>query len=521
MILPGGFLRRLDADFIFRTDASTTIGFGHVMRCLSLADALSERGAKVAFVSREHHGSLCDLIAERGYLLARLPAPDSGIRFGNGLEYAAWLGAAWERDVAQTREAIRSFGMESPCLIIDHYAIDFRWEYALRDSARNIMVIDDLANRRHDCDMLLDQNYHPTPEERYEGRVPRYCRMLFGPRYALLRPEFARARASVCPRDGEVRRLFVFLGGTDAGNATERVIDAVRLARVPAHIEVDVVIGASHQARERLLSLANAESSIRCHVETSCMAELLARADLAIGAGGSATWERCALGVPTLAVCLADNQRELLHHGSRRGFVYVPDMDSTIDVAMLAEHLRALLANSGLRNLLSVAGMALVDGLGVERVATELLAAGIKIRRATQDDGDAILRWRNDPAVRNVSRSSEVIAPEQHQRWLADVLASTSRVLLIGEHDGAPIGVVRFDAENDSAEVSIYLKPSRIGRGEGVALLRAAEAWLRRECPTVTTLRAYVAARNMASQRIFERCGYLPESAQYAKRTAI
>jgi RimJ/RimL family protein N-acetyltransferase len=248
------------------------------------------------------------------------------------------------------------------------------------------------------------------------------------------------------------------------------------------------------------------------------MAGLMAQADLAIGAGGSATWERCALGVPTLALCLADNQRELLRQAGRHGLVCAPDFDGGIDAAPLALHLQALLDNSALRHQLSHRGMALVDGLGADRVAAELLPPAVQLRRAQRSDADDLHRWRNDPAVRAVSRDARPIEIEDHRRWLDGVLASPTRRLLIGEVAGDPLGVVRFDLDGPTAEVSIYLVPGRPGRGAGTALLRAAEAWLRRECPAVTTLVAQVNAGNPASHRLFERCGYVPQSTHYARR---
>lgn len=477
-----------------RADATPTMGSGHAMRCLSLADALKARGASVRFVVRELPGHLAALVVEHGHTLAMLPpiaADESG-------------------DAEQTLTAC------APCdwIVVDHYALGANWEAAMRQTCR-VLAIDDLA-RPHRSDIVLDQNFADDAERRYAGRIAEGSTLLLGPHYALLAHEFAEARRCCRARDGVARRLHVFLGGMDAANVTETVLKAVALG-APPDLGLEVVIGAAHPARAHIEALCAARPDTQCHVQTSSMASLLAGADMAIGAGGSAIWERCALGVPTLALCVADNQRAVLHHGSRSGIVYAPEI-AIDDVEAIALHLRALLANSGLRHHLSRNGLALVDGRGAERVAAALMDTGITTRRATLADSRQLHDWRNDAAVRAVSRNAAEIDYADHERWLRGVLASSTRHLLIGERDGAAVGVVRFDVSERTAEVSIHLVPARFGRGEGRALLRAAEAWLRREDGAVESLRAHVNAGNVPSQRLFEAGGYSLAATQFIKR---
>lgn len=479
-----------------RADASAAIGSGHVMRCASLADALRERGHAVDFVTRGLPAHLADDLHGRGHgLLALAP------------------GTVTEaEDAAESR---RRAGTPD-WWVVDHYALGRTWELAVRHDGGRLLAIDDIL-RPHDSDLLLDQNLHGTPDERYATLVPPRCTRLLGPRYALLRAEFAQARATVAPRDGRVKRLLVFLGGMDADNVTERVLRAVQAARL-ADVGVDIVVGAGHPALERIQALAGELPNARCHVQTSRMVDLLAHADLAVGAGGTATWERCALGVPTLALCIADNQRDLLDAGSRAGIVYVPDSADQSDPDALATHLRALVGNTALRRWLSRNAFDCVDGNGARRVAAAMHAGGIVARRAVAADCDALHAWRNDPRVRGVSRNTEEIDLAAHRRWFERVLASPRQCLLVGEQAGEPVGVVRFDIEGDGAEVSIYLVPQAMGRGHGGPLLLAAEDWLRREQPAVTTLRAHVREDNPPSQRLFESTGYARQAADYAKR---
>lgn len=479
-----------------RADASAAVGSGHVMRCGSLADALRENGHAIDFVSRGLPVHLADDLRRRGHgLLALASGPVT--------------------EAEDAAESLRRAGTPD-WWVIDHYALGQPWEDAVRRGSVRLLAIDDIG-RPHDTDLLLDQNLQGTPDDRYADRVPPHCTRLLGPRYALLRAEFAQARSTVAPRDGRVRRLLVFLGGMDADNVTERVLLAVRAARLP-DIGVDIVVGAGHPALERLQALACKLPNARCHVQTTRMVDLMAQADLAVGAGGTATWERCALGVPTLALCIADNQRDLLDASSRAGIVYVPDSSDQGNPATLAMHLRALVGNTALRRWLSRNAYECVDGNGARRVAAAMHAGGIVTRRAVATDCDALHAWRNDPRVRGVSRNTGEIDLAAHRRWFDRVLTSPHQCLLVGEQAGEPVGVVRFDIDGDAAEVSIYLVPQAMGRGHGGPLLLAAEDWLRREQPAVATLRAHVREDNPPSQRLFESTGYARQAADYAKR---
>jgi UDP-2,4-diacetamido-2,4,6-trideoxy-beta-L-altropyranose hydrolase len=480
---------------VIRTDASPLIGSGHVVRCLCLADALHAGGASVSFVSRTMPHHLMQAIVEHGHRVVALPDGDAG------------------SEALDARQTLAVCG-PSDWIVVDHYGLGADWETVVGAAGR-VLAIDDLA-RAHACDALLDQNFHPESERRYAGRIREDCRLMLGPRYALLRNEFAQARQHAVVRDGDVKRLHVFLGGMDAGNVTETVLRAVDSIQ-RSDLALDVVIGATHPARARIQHHVASRAGARCHVDTPDMAALLVRADLAIGAGGTATWERCALGVPTLGLCLADNQRELLFQAGRHGFVHAPDIDFN-DAEAIALHLRALLASSGLRHHLSRTSLALVDGRGAQRVAAMLLAPQITLRRAVRSDARRLHDWRNAPSIRAVSHNTAEIPYAEHERWLDGVLASASHHLLIGELAGEPIGVVRFDERNGEAEVSIYLAPTRTGRGEGPALLRAAEGWLHSERPAVLMLRARVQAGNTASHHLFERCGYEQDSTHYVKR---
>jgi UDP-2,4-diacetamido-2,4,6-trideoxy-beta-L-altropyranose hydrolase len=306
-----------------RVDASLTMGTGHVMRCLTLAEALRARGMQCHFICRAHPGNLIATIRQRGFVVTELPAGLADFKpksdEGEPLPaHAHWIGCDWRRDAEQTLAAVHA--IQPAWLMIDHYGIDTRWEEGFRRQGCRIMVIDDLADRTHDCDLLLDQNFYADMATRYHGLVPRSCRMLLGPMHVLLRPEFILAKKNSRLRNGTVRRILVFFGGSDPTNQTEKVLVALgKLNR--QEIEVDVVIGASNPYRRQLQPLCEMMTNVTLRCEVSNMAELIFRADLGIGAGGSAMWERLYLGLPSLTVVFADNQVRTTQDAAKLGVI--------------------------------------------------------------------------------------------------------------------------------------------------------------------------------------------------------
>lgn len=348
----------------FRVDASSQIGTGHFMRCLTLAGALKLRGAQIRFISRYLPEHLAGMVFAEGHQLMALDSGFSSELTSDTPTYAHWLGTSQLKDAQAAFVALSDRDWD--WLVVDHYALDARWESALRGAAKRILVIDDIANRRHDCDVLLDQNLFSDMRTRYVEKVPAHCQQLLGPHYALLRDEFRQLRAQVKPRTGPVKRVLVFFGGVDADNYTSLAITALTESAVRG-IHVDVVIGAQHPNRVQIESEC-AEHQFDCHVQTNRMAELMAAADLAIGAGGSATWERCCLGLPALTVSLADNQTAIAQALDLLGAGRYVGSQETASVAVMRKAILDLLQDSKQVQSLSQKAYSTVDGLGVARL---------------------------------------------------------------------------------------------------------------------------------------------------------
>ena len=496
----------------FRADANSQIGTGHFMRCLTLATELKRQGAQIRIVSRELPDYLCDMLTAKDMEFVSLESNAIPSTIGE-LKHSHWLGTSQEQDAQACIQALSDRTWD--WLVVDHYALDAHWETALRGSAKKIMVIDDIADRQHDCDVLLDQNYYADMQTRYTGKIPEHCKLLLGPSYALLRDEFRMLREQVKPRTGPVKRILVFFGGVDADNYTGLAIKAlVELAL--KDIQVDVVIGAQHPCRSEI-EAACAENGYVCHVQTNKMTELMAAADLAIGAGGSATWERCCLGLPALAFCTADNQQRQLADAAQEGLLYAPSI-VTHRTAAIKRHTIALLENDHLRWHLSRRAMQAVDGRGVLRIIGTLACSGIEMRRADVDDSAKLFEWRNHPSIREVSRNADIIDWHDHQRWFASVLTDTQKMLLIGQRLESTVGVVRFDKQGEAAEVSIYLVPDAASSGLGQSLLKSAEHWLVLNHPEISKIRAHILGGNERSQRLFLGADYQVESTHYLKK---
>lgn len=498
----------------FRTDASNHIGTGHFMRCLTLANEFKKQGAQIRFISRNLPSYLSDLLEAKGLEYIPLNTVERQ-KSTDELVYSSWLGTSQTRDAQETLEALANQLWD--WLVVDHYALDKRWETAVRGSCKKVMVIDDLADRQHDCDVLLDQNFYVDMHTRYIDKVPTHCQLILGPRYALLREEFRALRERVKVRTGDVKKILVFFGGVDAENYTSLAIQA--LAELNITLQVDVVIGFQHPNRDQIKQACIAYGFI-CHIQTTRIAELMSEADLAIGGGGTATWERCCFGLPTISFCLAENQRKLIADAALAGLLYAPISKRNM-VEVIRDHVDSLLENPVLIKLISNTAMKFVDGKGSLRILTAMKIDSIEIKQAGKDDLKNIFEWRNNKKIRDVSINSAPISWDEHQRWFDAVLTNKNCLLVIGTTGNKTVGVARFDIANIEAEVSIYLVPDGGFAGHGHNLLMSAERWLNAKRPEIKHIYASVLPKNDTSKNLFLASGYHENKIRYQKTFEI
>ena len=350
-----------------RVDSSLEIGSGHLMRCLTLADLLRQKGCVVSFICRELPGNLCHIAEGKGFTVYRLPYKEAQrVEYTQQPLHAYWLGVDWELDAKETIAVLAGAEGSVDWLIADHYALDNRWESRVWPHAHRIMVIDDLADRHHECNLLVDQNFYESFGNRYDELVPNDCRKLLGPKYALLRREFAEARKGSRQRNGNIQHILIFFGGSDLTNETTKALEAVGLIDRP-DLGVDVIIGVNNPNRYDIESVANTMSQATSHFHVDNMAELMAAADLYIGAAGITTWERCCLGLPSMIITVAQNQVQAIKDMANHNLLCYVGENSMVDACDIVDRLEYFLKNPLCLKQYSLNSMSLIDGLGSER----------------------------------------------------------------------------------------------------------------------------------------------------------
>lgn len=542
----------------FRVDAGLEIGSGHVMRSLALAEALRLAGARVCWIMRTRPGDLRRRVESKGFEVRSLPpatnaAPDAApaavppaSQGAARREHERWLGVPWQEDALETRRALGAGGagaIRPDLLVVDHYGIDARWESSLRPHVGRLCVIDDLGDRAHDCDLLVAPAAGLGPSH-LRRLVPEYCTILTGASYALIASEFAEKRTAAIARrrarPGGVARIFVGFGGVDRAGLTRASLKA--LLRVRFEGELDVVLGEEAPHREEVRSFLDEHfQNARLHVAPASIAPLMAEADLAIGAAGVMSWERCAVGLPAVVVCAAANQARVARalavvgaaavvaHGgedpraganSQVAGVLTPGGD--VEEA-LARCIGELLGEPEQLEVMSARAAYLCDGLGAARAALALMPeeAGdskpVSLRPARIADTKLLYEWQTHPSTRRYARRPEPPQYEEHRRWVRRKIRDPLCIFHIVEYDAKPAGVVRLDAleQPRAFEVSIHVDPELKRRGIARAALRA----IRRLVPWAE-FHAWVLPENEASRRLFESAGYKFWEGRYVERPA-
>ena len=503
--------------FLIRADASLQIGSGHIMRCLTLAHKLRQQHHRITFITRAHQGHLADTIRRQGFDCILLPLPNSATPFSPpqrqpcpfvqifdlGIKghaaaqrarlktqappHAAWLATSQAQDITDCAPHIRALAPD--WIICDHYALSAPWHTAARAiSHSKIMVIDDLHDRPHDADLLLDQNHAHTAHD-YAHLVPPSCRILAGTRYALLRDEFAQHRATSLhqratppARQPETalphsQNILINLGGVDKDNHTLAVLQALSayvsgsLKALP--IRATIIMGATapHLARIQHYA-ATAPYPSQVIANATNMAELMTQATWAIGAAGSSSWERCALGLPTLLITIADNQRPIADQLQSAGAAIALEASQIPSPAFQTAIAHLMQPENQQR--ISQAAAQLCDAHGAERVAQHIaqLAAApqANLRPATAADCERIHTWRNHPSIRRMMFHPDPIPLPQHQTWFAAQLINPNFKMYIYTLGNTPqgYGSLKRIAPNEY-EWGFYLAPS-CPRGNGSIL---------------------------------------------------
>lgn len=361
--------------FCFRADASLHIGSGHVVRCLTIADALVKQGHESYFICRQHHGNLIEFVRQRGYMVYVLPEP--ALNNSDSLsEYQRWLGVTEQQDAQETLDILKEHPVD--WMIVDHYGLSIVWQQIVRQHVNWIVAIDDLANRQHDANIILDCGLANTPED-YAKLNKRKGLYLTGPSYALLRPEFRTKRLWLEQHPKSYNhgnlRILVNLGGIDKDNLTGTVLELLSHSQSRQHLSVTVVMGVNAPWKESVLQQAKKlPFSINILINANNMADLMAEHDLAIGAAGSTAWERCCLGLPTIMICMADNQKMIAK--------YLHDLGVAISLDQAEIHEKLLWAlqqfDQEQLQLMHQKALSITDGIGVDLLLQTIFSEEFK-----------------------------------------------------------------------------------------------------------------------------------------------
>ena len=492
-----------------RADASTEIGTGHIMRCLTLANALRETGAEIFFLCRPHAGNIVDLVCDQGYQVFCLEYPSQ--ESDNLLLHSNWLGSTQKQDAQQCVQYLKDNIVD--WIVVDHYSLDETWELELQPYCRNLMVIDDLSDRRHICDIILDQNFGST-KKKYQHLVPESSYILAGSDFTLLRPEFAEWRQYSLKRRQlpKIDSLLINLGGVDADNITAQLILQLEFCDLPEKTSVTVVLGATAPHFAEVERVANdSKYSVTVIVAASNMAQIMSNSDLAIGAAGSTTWERCCLGLPTILVAIADNQQLVASSLAQVGAAQVINQ-----VSELPDQI-----NSAKVNLvkLSTSSIQISDGQGALRVSRFITESYFGVQKhslipytaLTQEQSMFVLEMRNHQEIRQWMHNKCLISKSEHLLFIKGLIFCKDKRFFLVQRGDKILGAINFtdiNLKSQKAQFGIFANPFLDEKGRGKTLTTLALQYATKTL-NLTNLDLVVIPDNKLAINLYKKFGFI------------
>lgn len=494
---------------IFRVDSSLSIGTGHIIRCLNIAKQLKVVGGECLFITKTHNGNIIDKISEENFSIREILSEDKNDVYIE--DEKNWLGGNQINDAKIFCKFICDDCIVPDIIIVDHYSLDTKWEKYVKEKFPSciLVVIDDLCNRSHFCDFIIDQTFGRQLAD-YNAFNPNEAKLLMGTQYALLHPQFRKLRAESLIRkqnNKKKKNILLTLGGIDNNNTTGKIIDFLNESASDFINEIDIVIGSRYAFKEKLQKeILDSKYKIRIHQNTNNMPELMMGSDLAIGALGGTTWERCVMGLPAVNICIANNQKTIAKKLSAAGMIVLDA--KFLDSQSLLASLRTLNDNYERQKELA---KNICDGNGLLRIIQKLVLiqakdrVNIELSPATEDDTEFVYQLQCLPETRRYARNPNVPSWDEHQVWMKKKIGDCNSFFYIINHKSR-CGVLRLDPvqnENIDYEISIFLSNKYFGKGIASAAIKRA-LFLH----NLKTIVATVLPENVASNKLFEHVGF-------------
>ena len=482
-------------NFLIRVDSSLDIGYGHVMRCLTIADYLRDFGHEVEFCSRDCNANLNRRIIEKGF-------PLNIINVKNPKD--SWLGHSQQEDASEVLKLLEKKDFD--WLIVDHYCIDEIWESLVKQKAKAIWVLDDLVNRPHSCNLILDTTLARDPIE--YNKKDQSCKVYAGSRYAILRKPFLKLREKVfAKRESfkKVNRVLINLGGTDPLNLTLNVVKTFSDSSY-GPISFDIIANQKSKNYEELKSFCELKENLHVYGYVENIEEMIYKADLCIGAAGVSAYERASLGLPSILIQVADNQKDNItqfEHNKLGECIRLNELDRLHE--LLKEKFLKLSDKEHYQHVFKQC-FKNVSPLGIFDVISHVHKKNCyHLSEATIDDMEQVYEWQIYPNARKYARNQDPPSFKAHKSWFEASLKSTHRKMFILKVLDISLGFLRVDFNNESKvnEVSILISHGYYGMGLGKTGLG-----LLRDKMTGYDLHAFILPENKASIKIFEKCGY-------------
>lgn len=474
---------------IFQAEGGFGQGLGHLVRCLSVADALKKQQIRSVFIVRDFPAAK-EIVSQRGYPMEVLSGKASSE--SETLQMLSWI-------------------HQADFVFLDGYEFSSDYFRRLSVSQAALAVFDDLMNRDLPVDLVIGNAY--AKAEDYQGKLGKSTTLIAGPQYLALRPEFHQLPKHAVA--DKIRHVLLTFGGEDPHNATEKIVSL--LESIPDKLILEVLLGAGYAWEESLQrALKYSPHEVHLHRNLANPAPLFQKVDLAVTAAGTSVWELAAAGTPMMIVKTASNQEKMLPYLQQQGLgVLLGDLQH-VNETELKKGLESV-RDKAVRQKQSVLGQQLVDGKGAERIASALLhcrqiKSKLELRPLSDlspEGRESLLlwEWRNDPVTRQMSKRSHFISKEEHSAWFSKAVRDPHCQIRIAWDQSTPIGMMRLDLKSpESADISINIAPESRGKGYGKRLLAAAchEAAIL----GIQQLDAEVREENLKSIAIFEAVGF-------------